>query len=113
MANERARALRRSLTDAERKLWYALRRDATGVYFRRQHPIGSYVVDFVCLEHKLIIEADGGQHAEMRAEHDAVRTAWLEQRGYTVMRFWNNDILNNIEGVVEAICARLEEIGDA
>tara|TARA_R110000824_G_scaffold390760_11_gene587800 strand:- start:5538 stop:5882 length:345 start_codon:yes stop_codon:yes gene_type:complete len=110
MANERARALRRNLTDAERKLWYALRRDALGVNFRRQHPIGKYIVDFVCLDRKLIIEADGGQHAEEQAAHDAARTAWLEQQGYDVLRFWNNDILTNIEGVVDVIREKLSSL---
>ena len=107
MANERARTLRRNLTDAERKLWHELRRDALGVNFRRQHAIGKYIVDFVCLDHKLIIEADGGQHAEEQAEHDAARTAWLESQGYEVLRFWNNDILTNIEGVLEVIRQKL------
>jgi BirA family biotin operon repressor/biotin-[acetyl-CoA-carboxylase] ligase len=108
MANERARALRRNLTDAERKLWHALRRDALGVNFRRQHPIGNYIVDFVCLDRKLVIEADGGQHAEAQAAHDAARTAWLEQQGYEVLRFWNTDILTNIEGVVDVIRSKLD-----
>jgi len=107
MANERARHLRRHQTDAEQKLWAHLRRNALGVSFRRQHPIGKYIVDFICLDRKLIIEADGGQHDEERAAHDAARTAWLEAQGYRVLRFWNNDILTNIEGVVEVIRAHL------
>ena len=109
MANERARALRQNLTDAERKLWAALRRNALGVGFRRQHPIGPYIVDFVCLDRKLIVEADGGQHAEAQAAHDAERTSWLEARGYVVMRFWNDEILTNLEGVLEVIRLRLDE----
>ena len=109
MANERARALRRNQTEAEKKLWSALRRNALGHSFRRQHPIGSYIVDFVCLDAKLIVEADGGQHDEIRAEHDAARTAWLKERGYTVLRFWNNEILGNIDGVVESIRLALRE----
>ena len=109
MANERARALRQNLTDAEKKLWSILRRDTLGHSFRRQHPIGKYIVDFVCLDRKLIIEADGGQHNEEQAAYDAARTAWLEERGYKVLRFWNNDILGNLEGVAEVIRLKLAE----
>jgi len=109
MANERARRLRRDQTDAEKKLWSHLRRNALGCSFRRQHPIGSYIVDFVCLELRLIVEADGGQHSELRAAHDVARTEWLEARGYKVLRFWNNDILANTDGVIEAIRIALKE----
>lgn len=103
MANQRARNLRQNQTEAEKKLWSRLRRDALGKNFRRQHPLGPYIVDFVCLELKLVIEADGGQHGEDAALHDQRRTAWLGARGYRVLRFWNNDILANIDGVVEVI----------
>ncbi|MDR3498745.1 MAG: endonuclease domain-containing protein [Parvibaculum sp.] len=109
MPNERARALRRNQTDAEKKLWSVLRRDQLGHSFRRQHPMGPYIVDFICLQARLVIEADGGQHSDDRAEHDAKRTAWLEARGYKVLRFWNSDILQNIEGVTEVIRISLEE----
>ena len=111
MANERARRLRRNQTDAEARLWSRLRRNALGVSFRRQHPLDPYIVDFVCLEARLIIEADGGQHNEERAEHDARRTAWLREHGYDVLRFWNNDILSNTDGVIEVILGKLTEKG--
>ena len=107
MASPRARALRKSTTDAERKLWSVLRRlQIDGHRFRRQHPIGVYVVDFVCLAEKLVIEVDGGQHAE-NIQADDARTAWLESSGYRVLRFWNNDVLGNTDGVVEEIRAAL------
>ena len=98
-----ARDLRRNLTDAERALWRHLRqRQVAGLKFRRQHPVGRYILDFVCLEARLVIELDGGQHAERQGE-DQVRTAWLEARGYRVMRFWNTEVLGNPEGVWEVI----------
>lgn len=104
-----ARHLRKNMTDAEQRIWRALRlRQILGVKFRRQHPIGHYIADFVCIERKLIVEVDGGQHAEQIIEDNA-RTAWLEAQGYRVMRFWNNDMLQNIEGVLEAIRLELEE----
>jgi very-short-patch-repair endonuclease len=103
MASPRARSLRRNPTDAERKLWQALRRkQVEGFRFRRQHPIGPYVVDLVCLSEKLVIEVDGGQHAS-QLERDTQRTRWLESRGYRVLRFWNHDVLRNTRGVVETI----------
>ena len=99
----RARRLRKDPTDAERMLWSILRmRQVPGHRFRRQAPIGPYVVDFVCFENKLVIEVDGGHHAE-QADHDAARTAWLESRGFRVMRFWNNEVLEEINAVREAI----------
>lgn len=105
MANEQARHLRRNLTEAERKLWIYLReKKADGFHFRRQCPIGPYIADFLCYAAKLIIEVDGGQHGmEDGFERDRRRTAWLETNGYRVIRFWNNDVLGNIEGVVEVI----------
>lgn len=100
-----ARALRRDLTDAERKLWYGLRdRRLKGRKFRRQYALGGYVVDFVCLEEMIIVEVDGSQHADTAAE-DAVRSSWLEGQGFRVMRFWNNDVLKNIVGVLTQISA--------
>jgi len=108
MANARARQLRLNQTDAERRLWAALRdRRLVGYKFRRQRPIGPFIVDFVCIEHKLVIEADGGQHADNEA--DESRTAWLQGRGWRVLRFWNNEILANTRGVIETIAAALQK----
>ena len=103
-----ARRLRRAATDAERRLWYRLRsRQIDGAKFVRQERIGPYVVDFVCRERRLIIEVDGGQHAT--DPRDAVRDAWLFERAYRVLRFWNNDVLANTAGVLESIAAALSE----
>ena len=101
-----AQRLRRETTDAERKLWRALRnRQLDGAKFRRQQPIGPFIADFVCQERRLIIEADGGQHSE--SLNDARRTAFLESKGYRVLRFWNNDILRNVDGVAQIIATVL------
>ena len=98
-----SKALRSGMTDAERRIWYYLRASRFhGWKFRRQVPLGSYIVDFLCESARLIVELDGGQHAE-QARPDAERTRWLEQRGYRVVRFWNNDVLGNTSGVLEAI----------
>jgi len=98
-----ARGLRREMTDAERSLWQHLRRrQIEGLKFRRQHPIGRYIADFVCVEVRLVIEVDGGQHGE-RQGYDKERTAWLAQRGYRVLRFWNHEVLTNAEGVMAVI----------
>ena len=103
---KRANSLRRDLTDGEKKLWRLLRsRQLDGAKFRRQQPIGPFIVDFVCHERRLIVEADGGQHSESAS--DARRTAFLESKGYRVLRFWNNDILTNLDGVAEIIAATL------
>jgi len=102
-----ARKLRHYQTDAERALWFRLRdRRLRGLKFRRQVPIDRYVVDFCCDAARLIVELDGGQHAE-RSREDAERTAALEARGYLVLRFWNNDVLRNMDGVVESIVETL------
>ena len=102
-----ARSLRGSATDAENRLWYFLRdRRFMGVKFRRQVPVGPYVVDFLCVPASLIVEADGGQHSE-RVEYDEARTKYLEANGYRVVRFWNNDVMGNIEGVMQAIAMAL------
>jgi very-short-patch-repair endonuclease len=94
-----SRKLRSSPTDAERLLWRHLRmRQMTEFKFRRQYPVGKYVVDFVCIKKRLAIEIDGGQHAE-RTTSDTQRTKSLEAEGYQILRFWNNDVLQNIEGV--------------
>ena len=100
-----ARRLRRDQTDAERTLWFRLRdRRLNGLKFRRQMPLKSYVVDFCCESARLVIELDGGQH-DIRVDEDARRTSELESFGYVVLRFWNNDVLNNIDGVLETIVA--------
>jgi very-short-patch-repair endonuclease len=102
----RAQRLRHELTDAERKLWSVLRnRQLQGAKFRRQQPIGPFIADFVCQNGRLVIEADGGQHSDSLA--DARRTAFLESKGYRVLRFWNNDILNNVDGVAQVIAKAL------
>jgi very-short-patch-repair endonuclease len=106
MAKQSARRLRQSMTDAERRLWLAIRdRRLAGYKFRRQHPIGGYVVDFACTKHHLVVEADGGQHADN--EKDVGRTAKIEALGWRVIRFWNNDILANTEGVILTILREL------
>jgi primosomal protein N' (replication factor Y) len=94
----RARKLRRDMTEVERLLWHGLRRGQLGWRFRRQHPIPPYVVDFACIEARLVIEADGGQHAEL-GEHEQ-RDLDLRNKGWRVLRFWNNDILENQVGVI-------------
>jgi very-short-patch-repair endonuclease len=102
----RARQMRRLPTLAERRLWIMLRDRRLGeIKFRRQRVIGPNIVDFICLEHRLIIEADGGQHADDSG--DIRRDAYFRSRGYRVLRFWNNDILSNSAGVFEAIRAAL------
>src|SRR5262249_55736442 len=102
-----ARRLRRNQTDAERVLWFQLRdRRLGGWKFRRQAPIDRYIVDFICPDARLIIELDGGQHSE-RAEPDLKPTRVLESLGYGVLRFWNNDVLSNTEGVLDTVLATL------
>ena len=104
---DRARQLRNDQTDVERRLWLQLRdRRLLGHKFRRQIPIGPFIADFVCVEHSLIIELDGGQHDSM-AEEDAARTDWLTRHGWHVMRFWNNEVAENIDGVLQRIAATL------
>jgi very-short-patch-repair endonuclease len=96
-----ARRLRRNQTDAERVIWFRLRdRRLNGLKFKRQVPVDKYVVDFLCTEARLIIELDGGQHA---TRDESNRTAILESMGYLVLRFWNNDVLSNTDGVLEEI----------
>jgi very-short-patch-repair endonuclease len=102
-----ARKLRSNPTDAETRLWSRLRhKQIDGHRFRRQVPPGPYVADFVCLDARLVVEVDGGQHAE-RAAQDTSRTAWLEAQGFRVLRFWNNDVLQNLDGVLQEIHAVL------
>jgi very-short-patch-repair endonuclease len=104
-----AKGLRKKSTDAEKLLWSRLRAGrCEGMKFRRQHSIGQYIVDFVCLERKLIIKLDGGQHAlPDEARKDRQRDAWLEKEGYTVVRFWDNEVLMNRNGILDAIRERL------
>lgn len=102
------RRLRKSMTDAERRLWRALRnRQLAGHKFRRQHPIPPYVADFACVERGLIVEVDGGQHSE-RTEADAARTRALQAQGFRVLRVWNNEVMANLEGVLAVILRALE-----
>ena len=107
MATRLTRELRKNPTDAERRLWARLRRrQIEGRQFRRQAPIGRYIVAFVCFARKLIVEVDGGQHS---LDRDAERARWLEGEGFRVLRFWNNDVLGNTDAVVEAILDVLRE----
>ena len=103
---ERARAMRANPTHAEKRLWAMLRNShVPGCKFRRQHVVGSFIVDFACLERQLIVEGDGSQHAD--SEPDQRRDAHLRGLGFTVLRFWNNEVLNNPGGVFEVITAAL------
>ncbi len=105
-----ARAMRHEPTDAEAKLWHRLRnRQIDGWKFRRQVPFGGYVLDFYCAKAKLVVEVDGGQHAEERREHDTIRTQFLDADGVRVLRFWNGDVLTNIDGVLELIYLALSQ----
>jgi very-short-patch-repair endonuclease len=102
---ENARGLRNNATEAEKHLWYMLRLKNLGVKFRRQMVIGRYIVDFVCFEKSLIIEIDGGQHAD--SENDKIRDEWLKAEGFRVLRFWDHDVLWNRDGIIEKIRERL------
>ncbi|OQW76925.1 MAG: ATP-dependent helicase HrpA [Proteobacteria bacterium ST_bin11] len=109
---ELARSLRKNQTDAERVIWQQLRnRQLLGCKFRRQQVIGPFIVDFVCLEPQLVIEIDGGQHADQR-EYDQNRSQYLQQVGYTVLRFWNNEVLQYTPAVMEAIHLTILELKD-
>ena len=100
-----ARDLRNNLTEAEKYLWYVLRANNLGVKFRRQAIIGRSIVDFVCFEKKLVVEVDGGQHAGN--QNDQVRDQWLNGQGFKVLRFWNDDVIKNREGVLQRIIENL------
>ena len=102
-----ARRLRRDATDVERILWRALKEKFPAWKFRRQHPIGRRVADFACPARRLVIELDGGQHGE-RQDADTRRSAELSEYGYRVVRFWNNDVLGNLEGVLETVMREIE-----
>ncbi len=102
-----ARELRTNSTDAEKRLWYYLRANRMGFKFKRQVPIGSFIVDFVCIEKRLIIELDGGQHQKAQA-YDNKRTAELKRRGFQVLRFWNTEVLLETNNVLEVILHSLK-----
>ena len=103
MEKSKARDLRKNQTDAEQRIWNHLRlRQMGGYKFRRQQPIGKYIVDFVCLEKRLIIEVDGGQHDD-QGLYDAKRDSWLSSQGFHILRFWNNEIFNELDAVKEKI----------
>ena len=101
-SNKYSKYLRKNSTLEEKRLWNILRnRQFHNLKFRRQYPIDNYIVDFACLEEMLVIELDGGQHNEEKnIEYDSKRTEYLNSKGYRVLRFWNNDIFNNIDGVL-------------
>jgi very-short-patch-repair endonuclease len=109
----RARRLRREMTPAEHRLWSALRNNRFGFRrFRRQHPVGSYFADFACVSAGLILELDGGQHADdAHAAYDRARTRYLNREGFQVMRIWNHEVLKNLPGVLDAIDVRMMEMG--
>ena len=111
-ARANAKTLRTGMTDAERRLWSRLRQEQLGVKFRRQHPLGTYVLDFVCLDPKLVIEVDGSQHLDQLA-YDADRTAWLMQRGFAVLRFWANEVMSETDAVVSRIIEHLNLVAHA
>ncbi len=103
-----ARKLRKNMTDTERFLWQHLRnRELGGYKFRRQRPVGPYIVDFVCLEKKLVVEVDGGQHVG-QVELDTKRSDYLKEKGYRVLRFWNNEVLKETESVLTVILSSLD-----
>jgi len=108
----RSRELRKTATPAEIKLWYVLRnRNLDNYKFRRQHPIGPFIADFFCAEVCLVVEVDGGGHLD-QMDYDQERTTWLEDQGYHVIRFWNDDVLTNLEDVAQEIlyiCNQLKE----
>ncbi|WP_298471267.1 DUF559 domain-containing protein [uncultured Erythrobacter sp.] len=106
---KRARSLRREATPAERALWEHLSRSQLGAKFSRQMPVGPYFADFLCRELKLLIELDGHSH-DVAPERDVTRDQWMAENGYTVMRFTNAEAKDNIEGVVQAISAKIEDL---
>jgi BirA family biotin operon repressor/biotin-[acetyl-CoA-carboxylase] ligase len=112
-AQRNARALRRGMTDSERKLWSALRREQLGVKFRRQHPLGNYIADFACLSPKLIVELDGSQHMEQQ-NYDARREAFFAAQGFAILRFSSNEPMVNMPGVLMTVFEKLKALaGDA
>jgi very-short-patch-repair endonuclease len=110
---ERARRLRRDQTEAERRLWTRLRaRQLCGAKFRRQYPVGPFIVDFCCFEHRLVVELDGGQHATQTAA-DQRRSAFLRSLGYRVLRFWDNEAMEDIDAVLQQILQALDDSNPA
>lgn len=103
-----AKKLRLNSTEAEKTIWSLLRRKTLGCKFRRQHPVDHYIADFICIERGLVIEIDGGQHTP---EVDAVRSNYFQKRGYRILRFWNNEVLENKEGVYDRIVVAIGEQG--
>lgn len=106
-AVDRARRLRRDMTDAERLLWRGMRKAFPDAKLRRQTPIGPYIADFLTFRHKLVIEVDGGQHAEA-LDADAHRTRYIEGEGFRVIRFWNSEMMDNLDGVLDTIASHLD-----
>ena len=109
-ATQRARRLRREMTNAELRLWYALREQFAAARFRRQVPFGSYTADFASHSARLVVEFDGGHHAQA-VEYEASRTHFLNGEGYRVLRFWNHDVLSNLDGVLATIAKALSPCG--
>ena len=110
---KRAKALRQNMSEAEQRLWQYLRaRRLQGFKFRRQQPLGVYIVDFVCTHPKLVVEADGGQHAD-QADYDETRSRFLQQQGFTVLRFWNHEILQQTDEVLAQILRTLQALSDS
>ena len=107
-ARMHAKSLRSGMTDAERRLWARIRLEQLGVKFRRQHPLGPYVLDFACLEPKLVVEVDGSQHLDQQP-YDERRTAWLMAHGFPVLRFWANEVLSETDADVARIIEHLAE----
>ena len=107
-ATKTAKALRRDQTESEKRIWHNIRNGRLGCKFRRQSPLGPYIADFCCLDLKLVIEIDGGQHAEN--EKDIERTKYLNGLGFSVIRLWNHDVLENTEGAVETIAAKIGDL---
>ena len=113
MTIAQARQLRRNMTDAERRLWHALRhRGLANFKFRRQAPIGRFIADFICHDARLIVEVDGGHHGQApQMTADAERTAWLEAKGYRVIRLQNTDVMSNLDGVLQHLLMHLRQAG--
>jgi very-short-patch-repair endonuclease len=109
VTTSRARSLRSDMTDVERLLWRAIcSKQVNACRFRRQHPIDFYIADFACIERRLVVELDGGQHQD-RSAHDEQRSAYLRSQGWHVLRFWNNEVLNNLDGVLSTIAEHLTD----
>jgi very-short-patch-repair endonuclease len=104
-----AKSLRKQMTDSEQRLWFLLRAHRfAGMKFKRQHPIGPYIVDFVSVRQKIVVEVDGGQHLENQL--DVKRDAWLREHGFRVLRFWNSDVLKETEAVLQVILEAIEHV---